>query len=272
MRDHDPLVLKTVDGVRISARIDAGPDGNVTGRPDSRTAILVAHGFTGNIREDRVRKVVTSLSSHAPVMSIDLRGHGHSSGECTVGMDEVLDVDVAVGHLRDIGFEKVVTVGFSMGGSVVLRHGANAPARNHTPENPVDAVVSISAPGFWFYRGTQVMRVVHRLVETQAGRLALRARGVHVTATPWPDPPPMSPEHSVAVMTQTPLLIVHGDRDKYFPLEHPRALHRAAMDAGHTNTELLIVKGFDHAETGIDDATLARVGNWAVSTQGVPVS
>jgi pimeloyl-ACP methyl ester carboxylesterase len=128
VRDHDPLVLKTVDGVRVSARIDPGPDGSVRAGTGSSTALLVAHGFTGNIREERVRRVVRSLSAYAPVMSIDLRGHGHSSGESTVGMDEVLDVDVAVGHLRDLGFERVVSVGFSMGGSVVLRHGAMAPA------------------------------------------------------------------------------------------------------------------------------------------------
>lgn len=272
MRDHDPLVLRTVDGVRVSARIDPGPDGSVRAGAGSRTALLVAHGFTGNIREERVRRVVRSLSAHAPVMSIDLRGHGHSSGESTVGMDEVLDVDVAVGHLRDLGFERVVSVGFSMGGSVVLRHGAMAPALAHSPENPVDAVVSISAPGFWFYRGTQVMRVVHRLVETPAGRLALRARGVHITSTPWPDPPPLSPEQSVALMSQTPLLIVHGDRDRYFPLEHPQALYRAATDAGHANCELVIVKGFDHAETGIDDATLSRIGTWATSPLGTAVT
>ena len=166
MRDHDSLILRTADGERISARVDPGPQGSVRGTSHDRTALLVAHGFTGSIREERVRRVVSSLSAFAPVMSIDFRGHGHSSGESTVGMDEVLDLDVAVGHLRDVGFERVVTVGFSMGGSVALRHGAMAPTRDHAPENPVDAVVSISAPGFWFYRGTQVMRVVHRLVET----------------------------------------------------------------------------------------------------------
>lgn len=268
MRDHDSLILRTADGERISARIDPGPQGSVRGTSHDRTALLVAHGFTGSIREERVRRVVSSLSAFAPVMSIDFRGHGHSSGESTVGMDEVLDLDVAVGHLRDVGFERVVTVGFSMGGSVALRHGAMAPSRDHAPENPVDAVVSISAPGFWFYRGTQVMRVVHRLVETPAGRLAMRARGVHITATPWPDPPPLSPEQSVARMAQTPLLVVHGDRDRYFPLEHPHALERAARESGNPAFEMLIVKGFDHAETGIDDATLARVGTWAVTGAG----
>ncbi len=268
MRDHDALILRTADGERISARIDPGPRGAVRGGTEDRTALLVAHGFTGNIREERVRRVVSSLSAFAPVMSIDFRGHGHSSGESTVGMDEVLDLDVAVGHLRDVGFERVVTVGFSMGGSVALRHGAMAAARDHAPENPADAVVSISAPGFWFYRGTQVMRVVHRLVETPAGRLAMRARGVHITSTPWPDPPPLSPEQSVALMSKTPLFVVHGDRDRYFPLEHPRALERAARQSGNSEFEILIVKGFDHAETGIDDATLARIGTWALEGAG----
>ena len=146
--------------------------------------IVMAHGFTGNRNLEHVQKIVTALREFGGVLAIDLRGHGESGGEGTMGMDEVLDIDSAVAHARDFGYRTVATIGFSMGGSVVLRQAALAD-QAHRPQ----AVVSVSAPGFWFYRGTRIMRVVHRLIETQAGRLALRGKGVHVTSTPWPEPP-----------------------------------------------------------------------------------
>ncbi|MCF8529909.1 MAG: lysophospholipase [Candidatus Nanopelagicales bacterium] len=219
--------------------------------------IVLAHGFTGNRTLDHVQKVITALREYGGVLAIDLRGHGDSGGEGTMGMDEIHDVDSAVAHARDFGYRTVATVGFSMGGSVVLRQAALA-----APEFAPQAVVSVSAPGFWFYRGTRIMRVVHRLIETQSGRLALRGKGVHVTSTPWPDPPPMSPEQAVEQLTDTPLLVVHGDVDRYFPLEHAHALQRAAERSGNPNAEFLFVPGFGHAETAISAHTLSEIGTW----------
>jgi len=123
--------------------------------------------------------------------------------------------------------------------------------------------VSVSSPGFWFYRGTRVMRLVHRLIENRAGRAVLRTRGVRMTSTPWPDPPPWSPEESVRRMGDLPLLIVHGDVDHYFPVEHVRVLERAAQESGNPNAEVIVVPGFSHAESTVDSQTMDRIGKWA---------
>ena len=219
--------------------------------------IVLAHGFTGNRKLEHVQKVIDALRGFGGVLAIDLRGHGESGGEGTMGMDEVFDVDSAVAHARDFGYRTVATVGFSMGGSVVLRQAALADDL-HKPQ----AVVSVSAPGFWFYRGTRIMRVVHRLIETQSGRLALRGKGVHVTSTPWPEPPPISPEQAVEQITDTPLLIVHGDVDRYFPLEHAHALQRAVERSGNPRVEVSLIPGFGHAETAISGQTLDEIGTW----------
>ena len=46
------------------------------------------------------------------------------------------------------------------------------------------------------------------------------------------------------LIAPTPLLIVHGDRDGYFPVDHPRMLADAA--GGHA--ELWLEPGMGHAE------------------------
>ncbi len=254
------IELRTVDGVWISA-------GWVPSRSaeESRATFVLAHGFTGSWREPRVQAVMAHLARFGNVLAIDQRGHGRSTGLCTVGMDEVLDVDAAVGHVRRTSRGgAVVTVGFSMGGSVTLRHAALAPGSVHTPEHRPDAVVSVSAPGFWFYRGTKVMRFVHRLIENPLGRALLKRRGVRLTSKPWPEPPPWSPADSVRKMGDFPLLVVHGDIDHYFPVEHVRVLEAAAESVGNSQATVIVVPGFAHAESTVDPATMDCVGKWAL--------
>jgi len=45
-----------------------------------------------------------------------------------------------------------------------------------------------------------------------------------------------------AVAAGLPVLIVHGDADPFFPLDHPHALHASAP-----GSELWIEPGFGHA-------------------------
>lgn len=242
--------LQTRDGERIGA----------TWLPRSMdTAFVVAHGFTGHRGTERMGAIIGVLQRHGSVCALDMRGHGSSSGATTLGMDEVLDIDAAVAYARDQGAERVVSVGFSMGGAVVVRHAAGAPGRHVAPEHGVDAVVSVSAPAFWFYRGTRIMRLVHALVESPAGRLALRARGTRITHEPWPTPHPLTPEAAAATI-DLPFLIVHGDADHYFPLEHPRALERASEH--NPRRSVLIVPGLRHAESGISAESVEQIALW----------
>ncbi len=245
--------LRTSDGVDISAV-------HVEGDYDDLCFVMV-HGFTGNWREDRVQKVIGRLRQFGGVVAIDMRGHGRSGGQSTVGDQEILDVAAAVVWARELGYPRVVGVGFSMGGAVVLRESGLA-ASCVLDVGRVDAVVSVSAPAFWYYRGTRIMRVVHRLVESRSGRLVMRAGGTRISGAGWSDPLPVPPHEAAAMLGTIPLLVVHGDIDRYFPIEHPRTIHESATRSG-VRTDLWLVRGFGHAEAAISTDVLDRIGTWA---------
>ena len=250
--------LRTADGVNISAASFPGHGDRV-----GELCFVVAHGFTGSWRQPRVRRVIDRLRGTGSVVAIDMRGHGRSGGDSTVGDAEVHDVDAAVAWARDLGSRRVVTVGFSMGASVAIRQAAIGSCA-------VDAVVCVSGPAYWYYRGTRVMRLVHHLVMTPQGRAALRLRGTRISPRGWPTPPPIQPSQAAALLGATPLLVVHGTADRYFPLEHPRALHRAAVTAGHPDATLWIIPGFGHAEAAIELEALDAIAAWGAGARTAP--
>lgn len=264
------MLLRTFDGVAIDASYEPGclvydfcgspdaPDSDGSpGRED--LAIVIAHGFTGDLDKPQVRRVAGALARFGAVITFSFRGHGASGGRSTVGDREVHDLAAAVRWARELGHRRVATVGFSMGGSVVLRHAARPPQGAHT-----DAVAAVSAPARWYYRGTAPMRRLHWLVTRPEGRLlsryGLRTRIHH---RDW-DPVPASPVESVPLIAPTPLLIVHGDQDPYFPLDHPRML----ADAAPGHAELWLEPGMGHAENSSGDELLARIGEWLAARSG----
>jgi pimeloyl-ACP methyl ester carboxylesterase len=250
-------VLLTSDGVPIEAehRPGQGDSGHL--------AIVVAHGFTGALDRPAVREVARLMSRHGAVVTFSFRGHGRSGGRSTVGDLEVLDLDAAVAWARSLGHARVATLGFSMGGSVVLRHAGRGGGT--APGFRTDAVVAVSSPARWYYRGTAPMRRLHWVVTRPAGRLVSRVGlGTRIHPRDW-DPVPRSPVEAVPFIAPTPLLIVHGDRDGYFPLDHPLSLAAAADPA---TSELWIERGFGHAENAADGALLDRVGLWMSRSTG----
>ena len=56
-----------------------------------------------------------------------------------------------------------------------------------------------------------------------------------------------------------PLLVVHGDQDQYFPLEHPEAL--VAASGGHA--EYWLETGMGHAEKAATPELVTRLAAFA---------
>ena len=247
LRSLERATLRTADGIAIDARHDRG---------DADAAVVVAHGFTGSWRRPAVRRVASLLSVHGGVISFDFRGHGRSGGRSTVGDREVLDLAAAVGWARDLGYRRIATLGFSMGAAVAIRH---AGLRGRA--DGIDAIAAVSGPSRWYYRGTLPMRRAHWVIERRLGRLVgrfvLRTR---IASTGW-DPIPEPPHEAVALIAPIPLLIVHGDVDGYFPLEHARTLYAE----GGEPKELWVEPDFGHAENAASDDLVRRIGIWLAS-------
>ena len=76
---------------------------------------------------------------------------------------------------------------------------------------------------------------------------------------PWRKPGPLPPVGALALARERglPVLIVHGDADAFFPLEHPEALAGAAP-----GVQTWIEPGFGHAEGAIEIDLLRRIGAW----------
>jgi pimeloyl-ACP methyl ester carboxylesterase len=235
------LTLVTDDGVAIDTVHLPG---------DRDLAFVLAHGFTLSWQHGAVWKVASRLREAGGVVSFDFRGHGRSGGLSTVGDREIKDLDVAVRYARELGYRRVAVIGFSMGASVVLRHAGLIGGE--------DAVVSVSGPGHWYYRGTVPMRRVHWAVERRLGRAITRTLlKTRISPAGW-NPVPMPPDEAAALVSPTPLLIVHGDQDVYFPVDHGHRLYAAAQEP----KELWIEPGFGHAESGATGPLLDRIAGW----------
>ena len=218
---------------------------------DENLAIIVAHGFTLSWQRPSVWRVIRRMNRFGGVLSFDFRGHGRSGGASTLGDREIKDLAVVVAYARELGYARVALVGFSMGASIVLRFAGLV--------GGADAVVSVSGPGWWYYRGTKPMRRVHFAVERRLGRLVTRKLlNTRIQGGRW-DPVPMPPAEAAARISPVPLLIVHGDQDGYFPVEHAQQIYAAAREP----KELWVIQGYGHAESAASAALLDRIGRWA---------
>jgi pimeloyl-ACP methyl ester carboxylesterase len=244
-----PVALRADDGVRLSAL-------HWPARGREGIGCVVAHGFTGSSRNADVQRICRALQAAGlGVLAPDLRGHGRSGGATTAGAEEVRDVAAAVHWLRTSGYRQVVVLGWSMGGTSVLRYAGLG--------GDADAVVSVSAPGSWWERGTRPMRIVHWIFETRTGRTTVRAlRRTRVSPDAW-DTMPAAPAEVAGAISPRPLLMVHGESDHYFPLSHIEELAAAAPSA-----DVWIEPGMGHAELATTDDLLARIAAWVLAAVG----
>lgn len=257
---HEDVSFTTRDGVHLAASYLPGPGTASGGR-----AVLLVHGFGGRRAKPAYAFLAEELSRVAAVLTVDLRGHGQSAGESTLGLAETLDVAAGAAWLRRHGHKWVGVVGVSMGATAALRSAGTGPARSY------DALCTISAVSRWGLRDSPAMEHLTKAVSVAVYRRVYRALlGVRIAVRAWPDADaasqtahwPVQPVDAVAGVAPTPLLLIHGVDDHYFGPEQALALHAAARQP----VELwLEPEGFGHAEDGFTPAFAARLSQALVA-------
>lgn len=217
--------VETEDGVRLDGAELEG---------EGPSAFLVVHGLAANHLAPGFKEFAESMTRYGPTWTIDLRGHGRSGGKSSLGDKEALDVAAATRHIKATTNLPLTLIGFSMGAAAVIRSAAL--------EEPADAVVSVSGPAHWGgWRGRRARRT-SVIWKAPGGRAVMRAlTGVRIAR---PHLTCESPAEAAAKLAPTPLLIVHGAADQFFPAEEARDLWRAASEP----KVLWLVEDGGHAE------------------------
>jgi uncharacterized protein len=241
--------LRATDGVRLAASYLPGP-------ADAQVAVLLAHGFAANRRKPAYAQLADGLARVAPVLSLDLRGHGRSAGRSTWGDREADDVAAGVAWLRGFGHDRVVLVGASMGATAVLHAASRG--------SPIAGLVAVSAPA-WFrdQPETAAMVRLQGLWHSPVQRALLRwVVGVHLGGPDeWRSPPHPA---EMATALRCPMLVVHGTDDAYFPMGDAEALVAARGNGAVLWRE---PAGFGHAEDGLTEPMVDRLTD-AIATLG----
>jgi pimeloyl-ACP methyl ester carboxylesterase len=203
--------LHAADGTRVHALTVPGP-------PDCGVTVVISPGFGHWHRHPKIVELVNAMARHANVVLVELRGHGSSQGECSLGTHEHQDVAAAV-QLVAPG-DRMVLIGISMGAAAAVVYAGTA-------QRKPDAIVSISGPGWWD-RGNPARGVASVLERAEsrimrAGMHAfMRVRVAAPNSEGWIDPV------DVAADLGAPLTIVHDRADKYFRPEQAEGLAAAA--------------------------------------------
>ena len=125
----------------------------------------------------------------------------------------------------------------------------SGPARWAPPGHGPDAAPALGGDPAGRQGGGPSVRPAHPHLPARPGTPSRCRR-----STRWP------------LMGPVPLLVVHGDQDPYFPLDHPRMLAAAAWPEGAA--ELWIEHGMGHAENAAAEPLLARIGGWITRPHG----
>jgi alpha-beta hydrolase superfamily lysophospholipase len=135
------------------------------------------------------------------------------------------------------GRRPVVTIGLSMGAAAAVRAAALA-----EPAGKADGVIAISCPAPWRAKRGWGFRKTELVWQLPGGRRL--ARVVTRVALSGATPPGLSPLEAIPAVAPSPVLIVHGTADPFFPPSEAEALYAAAGEP----KGLWLIDGGGHAE------------------------
>jgi pimeloyl-ACP methyl ester carboxylesterase len=203
--------------------------------------LVLLHGFGGCAKN--WHPFTGKLSERHRLIIVDLRGHGHSTNPENTFTHREAAGDVFL-LLDTLGIGHFSAMGISSGGMTLLHMATSQPRR-------IDSMVLISATSYFPDQARAIMRGVsygtmpqqvqemYRECATrgdkQIRQLIAQFNALHKNYDDM-----NFNEQSLSTITAR-TLVVHGDRDRFFPVDIPVSIYRSIPDA-----ELWIIPGGDH--------------------------
>jgi hypothetical protein len=206
--------------------------------PDAKATVLVLHGNAENI-STHVNSVLWLINEGFNVFIFDYRGYGRSEGKPALhGLHRDAEAALKKLHgLPDVGLDRIIVLGQSLGGSVAVYTVANIAYRQH-----IKALIIDSA--FSSYR---------RIAREKLGDFSLT----------WPFQYPLSflfnnfysAEKWIGKVSPVPVLILHGERDTIVPTHHAERL----FDIANSPKELWLLPAAGHIQSFASDIVRQQV-------------
>lgn len=204
--------------------------------------LVLLHGFGGCVQN--WHPFTAKLSERHRVIVVDLRGHGHSTNPENTFTHREAASDV-FRLLDELGIGHFSAMGISSGGMALLHMATSQPKR-------IDSMVLISATTHFPDQARAIMRGASlgtipqdvqemyrecaKRGDEQISQLIAQFNAFHKNY----DDMNFTAQSLSTVAART--LVVHGDRDRFFPLEIAVSIYRSIPDAA-----LWIIPGGEHA-------------------------
>jgi pimeloyl-ACP methyl ester carboxylesterase len=206
------------------------------------TPLVLLHGFGGCVQN--WLPFTAELSERHRLIVVDLRGHGRSTNPENKFTHREAASDVFL-LLEKLGVGHFSAMGISSGGMTLLHMATSQPKR-------IDSMVLISATTHFPDQAMVIMRRASFDVMPQQVQEMYREcakRGDEQISQLIAQFNALGENHDDMNFTEQDLstiaartLVVHGDRDRFFPVEIPLSIYRSIPDAA-----LWIIPGGEHA-------------------------
>jgi pimeloyl-ACP methyl ester carboxylesterase len=203
--------------------------------------LVLLHGFGGCSRN--WHPFAAKLSERHRLIVVDLRGHGYSTNPENKFTHREAASDVFL-LLEKLGVGRFSAMGMSSGGMALLHMATSQP-------NRIDSMVLISATSHFpdqaraILRGASFEKMPQQVQEmyrecakrgdAQIRQLITQFNALHKNY----DDMNFTAQTMSTITART--LVVHGDRDRFFPVEIPVSIYRSIRNAA-----LWIIPGGDH--------------------------
>ncbi len=215
---YEDITLTTSDNIKLKAWFI----------PNNKTknAIIICHGYPFD--KGNVLGFAPFLHKNYNLLFFDFRAMGQSEGSyTTVGYKEAEDLKAAIKYLKDKNIKNIGALGFSLGAATILM----------TKSPDIKAIVADSSYANLdlminsLYRQFFFLKYPFTFITKLLARLILKI-----------DPSDVSPEKAIKDI-ETPILLIHGEKDSQIKVENSHLLKKANPKA-----ELWIIENADHGE------------------------